>query len=103
MPKTRKYFESGLRIRGEERETLRKQGLYIYDRREWGKDSTIEPSVAVDYLCTIVTNFRIDFKKKGPSAYVIDQGDEYLKTHNAHQVYSIDELLKKSERRQKNA
>ena len=90
--KRKRFFETGFRLKREEKERLRKQGLHVYDRRDNGRESTIEPSVAVDFLGTIITNFPVKFKKTGPTAYVIYQGDTYLKNAGATRVYGIADL-----------
>lgn len=86
------YFETGRRIGKAEREELRKRGLFVYYRRYNGKDETIEPSVAVDFIGSMVTDFKIKFKVAGPAAFVIFNGNEYLKEIGAIEVYSLDEL-----------
>ncbi len=92
MPKKKRFFETGFRLKKAEKDALRAKGYHVYDRRDNGKDSTIEPSVAVDFLGTLVTNFKIPFKKRGPSAYTIYQGGAYLKACGAERVYRVDEL-----------
>lgn len=77
-PKKRKYYETGFRLDRKEKEVLRAKGFYVYSRRDNGKESTIEPNVAVDFMGTLVTNFPIPFRKRRPTAYVICQGDSYL-------------------------
>ena len=99
MPRKKRYFETGFRLRKAEKDALRAQGLHVYDRRDNGRDSTIEPSVAVDFLGTLVTNFKIPFKKKGPSAYTVYNGDAYLKACGAERVYLVNDL--KGKRRKK--
>lgn len=74
MPKKRKYYETGFRLDRKEKEVLRAKGLYVYSRRDNGKESTIEPNVAVDFMGTLVANFPIPFRKRRPTAYVIYQG-----------------------------
>ena len=88
----RRYYETGFRLRKSEKDALRAQGLHVYSRRDNGKESTIEPSVAVDFMGTIVTNFPIRFKKKGPDANTIWHGDSFLKAKGAEQVYTIGAL-----------
>lgn|GEM_PF-1472455 len=92
MPKKRKYYETGFRLDRKEKEALRAKGLYVYSRRDNGKESTIEPNVAVDFMGTLVTNFPIPFRKRGPTAYVIYQGDSYLNSRNAQRVYDVKDL-----------
>ena len=99
MPRKKRFFETGFRLRKDQKEQLRQQGFHVYDRRDNGKDSTIEPSVAVDFLGTLVTNFKIPFKKKGPSAYTVYNGDAYLKACGAERVYRVNDL--KGKRRRK--
>ena len=89
------YKATGKRLTQAERANLLAKGLYIYDRRDCGREESIEPHVAVDYLETIITNFEINFPTEGPSAYVIYDGDAYLKSADARQVYSIEELTAK--------
>ncbi|MBQ7243158.1 MAG: hypothetical protein IJS52_03035 [Bacilli bacterium] len=92
MPRKKRFFETGFRLKKAEKDALRAQGFHVYDRRDNGKDSTIEPSVAVDFLGTLVTNFPIRFPKKGPNAFTVWKGDAYLKACNAERVYRVDEL-----------
>ena len=99
MPRKKRYFETGFRLRKAEKDALRAQGLHVYSRRDNGKESTIEPSVAVDFMGTLVTNFPIRFKKKGPSAYTVYNGDAYLKACGAERVYRVNDL--KGKRRKK--
>ena len=99
MPKKRRYFETGFRLRKAEKEALRAQGLHVYDRRDNGKESTIEPGVAVDFMGTLITNFKIPFKKKGPDAYTIWHGDSYLKKVKAEQVATVGALKAKKKKK----
>ena len=84
MPRKKRYFETGFRLRKAEKDALRAQGLHVYSRRDNGKESTIEPNVAVDFMGTLVTNFPIRFKKKGP--------DTYLKSVGAEEVHMVSAL-----------
>ena len=92
MPRKKRYFETGFRLRKAEKDALRAQGLHVYSRRDNGKESTIEPNVAVDFMGTLVTNFPIRFKKKGPDAYTIWRGDTYLKSVGAEEVHMVSAL-----------
>lgn len=87
-----KYLETSRRITKEGRAALKARRLYAYARRDNGRESTIEPSVAVDFIGSLITDFPIDFPKEGPSAYVIYDGDAYLKAIGARRVYSIAEF-----------
>ncbi len=86
------YFETGFHLRRAEKEALRAKGLQVYDRRDNGKETTIEPSVGVDFMGTLITNFKIPFKKKGPEAYTIYNGDAYLRDVKANRVYRVNEI-----------
>lgn len=87
-----RYFETGFRLKQADKDALLAQGLYVYERRDCGDETTIEPHVAVNFLGTIITNAPIAFKKRGPGAYVIFDGDAYLRRRRAKQVYRRDEL-----------
>lgn len=89
----KKFYETGFRLNKADRAALEDMGLYVYSRRDNGKESTIEPSVIVDFLGTLVTNFEIGFEEEGPNAYTIYDGDSYLKSVGAEQAYKLDELL----------
>ncbi len=89
----KKFFETGFRLTRAEKAKLEAKGLYVYSRRDNGKESTIEPSVAVDFLGTLITNFRIRFEKDGPNAYTIYDGDSYLESVGAEREYKLNELL----------
>ena len=93
--KKKRYLETGFRLSAKRKEELRAQGLHVYSRRDNGKESTIEPNVAVDFMGTLVTNFPIRFKKKGPDAYTIWRGDTYLKSVGAEEVHDISLLNRK--------
>ena len=92
MPRKKRIFETGFRLRQAEKDALRAQGLHVYSRRDNGKESTIEPNVAVDFMGTIVTNFPIRFKKRGPDANTIWHGDSYLKAIGAEEVHMVSAL-----------
>lgn len=91
-----RYFETGFRLPRAEKEALTAQGLHVYSRRDAGRENTIEPSVAVDFMGTIITNFPIKFKKSGPEAYTIYDGDNYLKAVGAKQVNMVSQLNAKA-------
>lgn len=94
MTPKNKYLETGFRLTKAERELFVGNGLYVYERRDNGRQSTIEPHVAVDFMGTIVTNFPIDFPKEGPEAYTILQGDDFLREIGAEPIYDMEELIK---------
>lgn len=91
-----RYFETGFRLRRAEKEALTAQGLHVYSRRDNGRENTIEPSVGVDFMGTIITNFPIKFKKSGPEAYTIYNGDTYLKDIGAKEVNMVSQLNAKA-------
>jgi len=93
------YFETGFRLKRAEKEELQKKGLHVYSRRDNGKENTIEPNVGVDFMGTIITNFPINFKKTGPDAYTIYQGDTFLRDKKARQVFLVKDLLPKGKER----
>ena len=93
MTPKNKYLETGFRLTKDEKEFAIGKGLYVYERRDNGRQSTIEPHVAVDFMGTIVTNFPIDFPKEGPDAYTIWQGDDFLREMGAEEIYDIEELV----------
>ena len=93
-----RYFETGFRLRQAEKDALRAQGLHVYSRRDNGRENTIEPNVAVDFMGTIVTNFPIRFKKKGPDANTIWNGDSYLKDIGAKEVNMVSQLNAKAKK-----
>lgn len=88
-----RFYETGKRLTKADREALKAKGLYVYARRDNGREETIEPSVAVDFMGTLVTDFEIGFDTEGPSAYVIYDGNAYLKSVGATRVYNINELI----------
>lgn len=100
-PRKKRYFETGFRLRKEDKENLRKRGFHVYDRRDNGREYTIEPSVGVDFMGTLITNFPIKLPKKGPSANTIYQGDTYLRKAGAERVYRVDDLKGKRGRPKK--
>ena len=100
-PKPKLFYETGARLKRVDREQLRAKGLHVYDRRDNGRDSTIEPSVAVDFLGTIVTDFPVRMPKKGPSAYVVYNGNAYLREVGAKRVGRIDDLKPRKPARRK--
>ena len=101
MPRKRRFFETGFRLRKSEKDALRKQGYHVYDRRDNGKESTIEPNVAVDFMGTLITNFPIRFAKKGPNANTIWQGDSFLRSKGAEEVYTVGALKGKSQKKER--
>lgn len=88
-----KFYETGKRLTNADRKALTDKGLYVYARRDNGREETIEPSVAVDFMGTLVTDFEIGFETEGPSAYTIYDGNAYLKSVEATRVYNINELI----------
>lgn len=86
------FFETGFRLKKDEKEALQKKGLHVYSRRDNGRKTTIEPSVAVDFMGTLVTNFPIRFPKTGPDANTIWDGDAYLSKSKAECVHKISDL-----------
>lgn len=99
-PKARKlYYETGFRLKKDQKEEIRRRGLYVYDRRDNGRESTIEPSVGVDFMGTLITDFPVKMPKSGPSAYTVYQGDAYLKKAGAQRVYRLDDLKPKRGKR----
>lgn len=88
----KQFYETSFRIKRDQKEELQKKGLHVYSRRDNGRDDTIEPSVAVDFVGSIITNFPIKFPKTGPSANMILRGNSYLKEKKAERVYRLDDL-----------
>lgn len=88
-----RFYETGFRLTKADRDALTDKGLYVYARRDNGREETIEPSVAVDFMGTLITDFEIKFETEGPSAYVIYDGNAYLKSVGATRVYNLDELI----------
>ena len=97
----KQYYETGFRLKRDQKEALRRKGLHVYSRRDNGRENTIEPSVAVDFMGTIVTNFPIEFPESGPSANTIYQGDTYLRQVKASPVRSIEDLQVQKPKRKK--
>ena len=91
----KRFFETGFRLKKDQKEEIRRRGLYVYDRRDNGRESTIEPSVGVDFMGTLITDFPVRMPKSGPSAYTVYQGDTYLKKAGAQRVYRLDDLKPK--------
>ena len=89
---TKKFFETGFRLRKTEKDGLRARGLYVYDMRDCGRECSIEPSVAVDFLGTLITNFPIEFPTEGPLQGMVTDGYKYLRSVGAEEVYSRGEL-----------
>lgn len=89
----KRFYETGFRLNKAERAELEAKGLYVYSRRDNGKESTIEPSVIVDFIGTLITNFEIGFEEEGPNAYTVYDGDSYLKSVGAERKYRLSELL----------
>ncbi len=100
-PKPKLFYETGARLRHADREQLRSKGLHVYDRRDNGRDLTIEPYVIVDFLGTIVTDFPVRMPKKGPSAHVVYNGNAYLRDVGAKRVDRIDDLKPRKPARRK--
>ena len=87
-----KYFQTGFRLSKADKANLKEDGLHVYERRDNGNDDTIEPSVLVDFMGTLITDFPIDFPVDGPSAYTIYDGNLYLESIGAKEVSKISEL-----------
>ena len=87
-----KYYETGFRLSKDRKKALRGKGLYVYERRENGREDTIENHVAVDFMGTLITDFPIAFETKGPFAYVIWDGDTFLEAIGAEEVNRTDDL-----------
>lgn len=88
----KRFYETGFRLKKAEKDALRAKDLYVFERRDCGRETSIEPRVIVDFLGTLVTNFPIRFQEKGPRAYVIYDGDGYLAFKKAKCVYDVAEL-----------
>lgn len=77
-----KYFECGKsHFTEREKEVLRKHGLtYFYELRswDWGDGYNIEPSVFVNNIGCIATNFEIKFK---------NENDKYIKDGEFYRKY----------------
>lgn len=89
----KRFYETGFRLGKADRAELEAKGLYVYSRRDNGKESTIEPSVAVDFMGTLITNFPIGFETEGPNAYTIYDGDSYLESVGAERMYRLSDML----------
>ena len=87
-----KFYIDGARFTKEEKEKLKKQGKYVAEIRE-AEDNpnsfygTIEPSVLVNHIASIITNEEIDFSKYDNG--IIDYEDF---TEKNEEVDSIEEL-----------
>lgn len=87
-----KFYIDGARFTKEEKENLRKQGKYVAEVREAedNPDSfygTIEPSVLVNHIASIITNEEIDFSKYENATIDFEEFAE-----KNEEVESIEEL-----------
>lgn len=90
--KEKLYYTTGFRLNKDERAAYEARGLHVYNLRERGREFTIEPTVGVDFLATIITNFPVEFPKAGPFAGIVFDGHRYLKSIGAREVCRCDDV-----------
>lgn len=87
-----KFYVDGERFTEQEKEDFKKQGKYVAEIREAEDNEnsfygTIEPSVLVNHIASIITNEEIDFSKYEDETIDYEQFAE-----ENEQVDSIEEL-----------